>query len=203
MDPTDSQLVAYLTGVLDPGRVVALEAELQARPELRRRLQALQTVRRRTQPRPRAPKQRIYLPPAGAWGAARRRAVGQRIRAMGDAEEVQPGDRIRLSLHRRAGDVLALYWQGGEHVEQMIPRPGQPPIAVERLPSSAAGDALLEVVVQPQHRRQRWMLVVGRPEELAHLSDSPEADAFLRLTSPDSSAQVLVHAENVRLPEDR
>lgn len=202
MEPTDSLLVAYLTGVLDPGRVVALETDLRARPELRRRLQALETVRQSPRRTTRTPTPRTYLPPAGAWGAARRGSRTQHIRAMGDAREVQPGDRIRLSLRRRAGDVLALYWQGDDHLKQMIPRPGRPPMAVERLPSSASGDALLEVVVQPDHRHQRWVLVAGRPDELAHLSPTPEPDAFLRLTAPDSTAQMLVHAEHIELPDE-
>lgn len=156
----DGLLLAAAGGALDPGRAQDLADRLAVRPTDAARLQRFQAE---LDPKP-APTRTWRLPPSGRWGSAARQPLqAAPVMHMDGSRGLRPGARVRLSLPSTddiADPALLVLWRGQGDWQCMIPRPGSPPVPVEKIPANAHGNRSIDVVMQGGAARQQWAVVI-------------------------------------------
>ena len=173
----DDLMLAAAANALDPGRAQDLSERLAVRPADAARLRRLR-AELGSKPATGGP---WSLPPSGRWGSAARRPLhAEPVLHMDGARGLRPGARVRLSLPSADGvqdPSLLVLWRGNGPWQCMIPRPGAPPVSVERVPASADGVRAIEVVMQAGAARQHWGVVMVPGELDVDWSDAAAVPA--------------------------
>jgi len=179
---SDSELSAYMDGLLEPHRALEVSELVDALPSLQRRLAGLRRPLSTRRARPR----RWYLPPPGL--AVGRRPVQGQVRTGVFGETLRPGDAFEVALtgvvEPERKRVRVLLWLDGDW-QVVFPSRPEEELTADRLEQGADGERIVELVADQAPPVQRWAVVLdptdaavdwsaGNDERWQHLLEAVE-----------------------------
>jgi hypothetical protein len=183
---TDTRLLAWITGALEPSRAGELEEELLRDPALAARAARL---RSKLTPPPPPPADRWRLPPpgydlglSGSWAPA-----------LVMSEGLRAGDRFTVSLESREPPeqrLVVVLFRSPEGWGVVFPEAPEELLTLADLPRDAGGH-LLELMAGPEPGVQRWAVALPRTTTPVDWSLAP-AERWRPLRQSMASGQVPV-----------